>query len=162
MVRAGRGGVDAAGHVSTSSELVLEVAPEPEHVRTARLFAAAAARQFNVDEERVEDLKVAISEACTNSFRAHTDAGVSDPVRVIAVAEVRGVRFSVVDVGRGFEPPAEETQDDAAHTPPAGIFEGSLGLTLIRALFPDVHIARNPGRGMTVSFVVEAAGSEEA
>lgn len=152
-MRAGAENVDGAGSVLTASELVLEVAPEPEHVRTARLFAAAAARHFSVADERVEDLKVAISEACTNAFRAHADAGISDPVRVIATAEASGVRFSVVDAGPGFEPRAPDAGDD--YTPPGGIFEGSLGLTLIHSLFPDAGMARNPTAGMIVSFVVE-------
>jgi serine/threonine-protein kinase RsbW len=158
-MRAGAENLGGAGSVLTASELVLDVAPEPEHVRTARLFAAAAARHFSVAEEKVEDLKVAISEACTNAFRAHTDAGISDPVRVIAVAEAAGVRFSVVDAGRGFEPPQPAGED---YTPPRGIFEGSLGLTLIHSLFPDAEIARNAGSGMTVSFVVETNGGDES
>jgi anti-sigma regulatory factor (Ser/Thr protein kinase) len=40
-------------------------------------------------------------------------------------------------------------------TPVAGLFEGSLGLTLIQSLFPNVSIDRNETRGMTVSFSVE-------
>ena len=159
-MRAGAENLDGAGSVLTASELILDVAPEPEHARTARLFAAAAARHYGVAEERVEDLKVAISEACTNAFRAHTDAGISDPVRVVAVAEAGGVRFSVVDAGRGFEPPPPDAGKD--YTPPGGIFEGSLGLTLIHSLFPDAEISRNTGAGMTVSFVVETNGADES
>jgi serine/threonine-protein kinase RsbW len=147
---------DAGGtqRVRGSDELVLEIAPEAEHIRTARLFAAAAARHFRIDEERVDDLKVAISEACTNSFRAHEAARLSDPVVVVAAPADDGVRFSVIDAGNGFEPPAP---DDKDYTPPLGLFEGSLGLALIRTLFPNVEITRNAERGMTVSFVVSAA-----
>lgn len=159
-MRAGTENLDGAGSVLTASELVLDVPPEPEHVRTARLFAAAAARHFSLREERIEDLKVAISEACTNAFRAHADAGLSDPVRVIAVAEADGVRFSVVDAGRGFEPPPADAGKD--YTPPGGIFDGSLGLTLIHSLFPDAEIARNAGAGMTVSFVVQTNGGDDS
>ena len=146
---------DAGGtqRVRGSDELVLEIAPEAEHIRTARLFAAAAARHFSIDEERVDDLKVAISEACTNSFRAHEAARLDDPVVVVAAPADGGVRFSVIDAGEGFEPPAADDQD---YTPPLGLFEGSLGLALIRTLFPNVKITRNAERGMTVSFVVSA------
>ena len=151
MVRARLEDAGGTPGVRQQDELVLELTSEAEHVRTARLFAAAAARHFNVDEERVEDLKVAISEAVTNSFRAHDAAHVSDPVVVVAAPAENGVRYSVVDAGEGFEPHAGEGGD---YTPPMGIFEGSLGLALIRTLFPDVQIKRNEGRGMTVSFVV--------
>jgi serine/threonine-protein kinase RsbW len=145
-------GAGEAQGLRGSEDLVLEIAPEPEHVRTARLFAAAAARHFNIDEEKVDDLKVAISEACTNSFRAHHAAHVSDPVVVVASPSDGGVRFSVIDAGKGFEPDAGSS--DLEKTPPGGLFEGSLGLTLIRTLFPDVEMKRNSNRGMTVSFVV--------
>ena len=144
--------------VRVGDDLVLEIAPEPEHVRTARLFAASVARHFNVDEDKVDDLKVAISEACTNSFRAHTAASISDPVLVVASRADDGVRFSVVDAGEGFEPPA--TGSD--HTPAGGLFEGSLGLTLIRTLFPDVEMTRNQTRGMTVSFVATAGDAGQS
>lgn len=157
MVKARLDDAGGAKGVRASDELVLDIAPQAEHVRTARLFAAAAARHFSVDEERIEDLKVAISEACTNSFRAHESAKLSDPVRVVAVPADDGVRFSVIDAGEGFEPEPPAGPD---YTPPLGLFEGSLGLALIRTLFPDVQITRNAERGMTVSFVVSASPAD--
>ncbi|MGH2813460.1 MAG: ATP-binding protein, partial [Actinomycetota bacterium] len=121
----------------------LDVPPDPDQVRTARLFAAAVARHFGADEERVEDLKVAISEAATNSIKAHRDAGIPDHVGVRAESSPGSIRFSVVDAGPGFTAP--ETPMDPANpsTPPTGLFEGSLGLTVIQSLFPSVSIDRN-------------------
>jgi serine/threonine-protein kinase RsbW len=138
---------------SGTDDLVLDIPPQPEHARTARLFAAAAARHFAIDEERVEDLKVAISEAATNAIKAHADAGVDDPITVVASAEPAGVRFTVIDAGRGFDPVEAEASSD--YTPPAGLNEGTLGLALITALFPSSAIRRNEQRGMTVSIPVE-------
>lgn len=138
--------------VGGAPELVLEIAPLPEHVRTARLFAASAARHFSVDEEKIDDLKIAISEACTNSFRAHRDSGATDAVVIAATRVDAGVLFRVVDAGEGFEPHAGS--GDIEDTTPAGLFEGNLGLALIRTLFPDAEITRNETRGMTVAFVV--------
>ena len=133
----------------------LEVPPEPDQVRTARLFAAAVARHFGTDEERIEDLKVAISEAATNSIKAHRDAGIDDAVRIAAEARNGAVRFSVIDVGPGFSTEDLPANPNDPPTPVAGLFEGSLGLTLIQTLFPNVVIDRNSSRGMTVSFSVE-------
>jgi len=133
---------------------MLDVPPDPDQVRTARLFAAAVARHFGADEDRVEDLKVAISEAATNSIKAHQGAGISDPIRIEADADGDGIRFSVRDAGEGFTIDAVQSTRDPV-TPLPGLFEGSLGLTLIRSLFPDVEIEPNRDRGMSVSFVVE-------
>ena len=149
--------VQLPGSDTGAVDLVLEIPHEAEQVRTARLFAAAAARHFDIDEDRVEDLKVAISEACTNAIGSHQRAGLSDPVRVVATPEAAGVRFDVVDAGPGFDPELALTAAED-YTPPSGLTEGSLGLALIRALFPSIEIARNAGRGMTLSIVVERPG----
>ena len=146
--------LEQTGTHTGTEDFVLDIPSDPEHVRTARLFAAAVARHFSIDEERVEDLKVAISEACTNAITAHRSAAIEDPVRVIAVPEANRIRFNVVDTGAGFDPQTALSQHQE-YTPPAGIFEGSLGLALIRSLFPGMEITRNDDRGMTVSIPVE-------
>jgi serine/threonine-protein kinase RsbW len=147
------------GSAAGTDQLALEIPPDPEQVRTARLFAAAAARHFDIDEERVEDLKVAVSEACTNAIQSHAEAGLADPVRITATVVPGGVRFAIVDRGPGFHPEiALDTGE--GYTPPGGLVGGSLGLSLIQALFPSLSIERNADRGMTVSILVEP--SEES
>ena len=147
----GKGG-DLPGN---SGSFALEVPPEADQVRTARLFASAVARHFGADEDRVEDLKVAISEATTNSINAHRKADISDPVRIAAASEDEGVRFSVIDAGPGFSTEDMLADTRSEVTPAHGLFEGSLGLTLIRTLFPGVEISQNTDRGMTVTFILE-------
>jgi serine/threonine-protein kinase RsbW len=142
------------GPQAGTNDLVLEIPPEAEHVRTARLFAAAAARHFALDEERIEDLKVAISEACTNAINAHGATAVEDPIRVAVKPEESLIRFDVIDAGAGFNP-EEALTLSPDYTPPIGLFEGSLGLALVRSLFPAMEIRRNADRGMTVSIPVE-------
>jgi serine/threonine-protein kinase RsbW len=142
------------GSAAGTDELVLEIPPDPEQVRTARLFAAAAARHFDIDEDRVEDLKVAVSEACTNAIKSHAEAGLAEVIKITASPVAGGILVAIVDQGPGFDPQdaLEAAQD---YTPPAGLVEGTLGLTLIRALFPSLEITRNAQRGMTISIVVE-------
>ncbi len=62
---------------------VLDVPPHPGYVGTARLFAGAVARRFGADEDSVEELKLAVSEACTGAIRAQADSATA-PVRVEA------------------------------------------------------------------------------
>lgn len=145
--------LEKPGRPAGTEDFVLEIPPDAEHVRTARLFAASVARHFEAEDERVEDLKVAISEACTNAINAHRAAGVSDAIRLVARSEEGAISFDVVDAGRGFDPDDALAAND--YTPPMGLFEGSLGLALIRSLFPDAQIVRNDGRGMTVTIAVE-------
>lgn len=154
----GKGGDDPGA----TGSFALEVPPEADQIRTARLFASAVARHFGIDEDRVEDLKVAISEATTNSINAHRRADVTDPVRIAAASEGEGVRFSVIDAGPGFSTENMLADMRSEVTPAHGLFEGSLGLTLIRTLFPGVEIIQNADRGMTVTFVLEMTEPVEA
>ena len=147
---------EEAGRRGGLEEFVLNVPPDPDQVRTTRLFAAAIARFYGVEDDRIEDLKVAISEAATNGIKAHREARATDPLRVSVALQGDGLRFSVIDAGPGFDVEDVPAGASEAMTPRMGIFEGSLGLTVIRALFPDVEITKNTERGMTLSFVLEA------
>lgn len=137
-----------------SHEFVLELPPAPENVAIARLFCASVARHFQADEEQVEDLKVAISEACTNSVKAHRDVGAEEPVRIVIRPRNGELLYEVIDEGAGID---DETAAAAMEgmTPPQGLYEGSLGLALIKSIFPKAEIVRNPGRGTTVRFPLE-------
>lgn len=144
--------VRARGNDAGTDDLALEIPADPEQVRTARLFAGSTARHFGLDEETVEDLKVAISEAVTNAIRAHSDADVDAPIRITAVVDDAALRFDVVDQGRAIVPPAN---DEIDYTPPTGLGASTLGMVVISSLFPSVEITPNAGEGSTVSITIE-------
>lgn len=52
------------------------------YVGIIRLAVASLARSAGFDEERVEDIRIAVSEACTNAVLAHDEAGSQDPITV--------------------------------------------------------------------------------
>lgn len=145
--------------VRDGDELVLALPPEPGLISVARLFGAAACRQLGCDEGAVDDVKIAISEAVTNAVKAHTDGGVSFPVRIAIRLDGGSLRFEVIDAGPGFDATTVVADGGEPVTPPAGLYEGSLGLTLIRSLFPEMQLRRNEQRGMTLGFAVERARS---
>lgn len=99
-----------------------------EHLGTARSFAAAVARHFAVAGEAVEDLKIAISEACVDAIAA------GEPILVRAEDEGRSIAFSV-DAPDGHGPGAAPDE------------LGALGrMELIRSLFPDATVVAEDGR----------------
>ncbi len=62
-------GADAAAARGRSGPMVrLAVSPIPAHVRTARLVAVAAAREFGAAGQLLEEIKLAVSEACTRAI----------------------------------------------------------------------------------------------
>ena len=52
------------------------------YVGIIRLAVASLARSAGFDEERVDDIRIAVSEACTNAVLAHEESGIQDPITV--------------------------------------------------------------------------------
>jgi serine/threonine-protein kinase RsbW len=68
--------------------------PLPAHVRTARLVATAVARRSGVDESLLDEVRLAVGEACSRAVEAHQKHCPKQPIRVALTDE--GERFEVV------------------------------------------------------------------
>lgn len=60
----------------------LEFTPAPAHVRTARLVGVAVARRAGVSEEVLDEVRLAIGEACSRAVALHRRYGLTEPVMV--------------------------------------------------------------------------------
>ena len=114
----------------------------PAHVRTARLVATAVARRSGVDEALLDEVRLAVGEACSRAVEAHRLHCPAEPVR-IALTDLAG-RFEVevTDTGRpqGFGLAViAELADDVQ------IRETSAG-TSIRMSWPSVGLHGLTGR----------------
>src|SRR6202048_3672789 len=56
--------------------------PLPVHVRTARLVATAVARRSGVDESLLDEVRLAVGEACSRAVEAHQRHCPAEPVRI--------------------------------------------------------------------------------
>jgi anti-sigma regulatory factor (Ser/Thr protein kinase) len=137
---------------------VLEVPALPAHVGTARLFAAAVARRFGADEDSIEELKLAVSEACTGAIRAQAGDAAA-PVRVEAQHDGGRITFSIE--ADGVDLPWKEALDDALRelAAPTDDVMTSLSIQLIQGLFEDARIVENPRGGTGVRFSVRLSAS---
>lgn len=118
--------------------LELDIPARPEYVAIVRLVVSslAAARRALVDE-RLDDLKLAVSEACTNAMEAHRSAGVEAPVTIKVVEGPERLEVHVNDRGPGFDP--KRLSEHPPVTDPDRLnFERGLGIPLIRTLVDDV------------------------
>jgi len=132
--------------------------PLPAHVRTARLVATAVARRSGVDEALLDEVRLAVGEACSRAVEAHQEHCPAEPVRV-ALTGTDG-RFEVVvtdtavqhngaagDAGPGgganggSEAPGDEPADAAGEAARQAV-PAELGLAVIEGLADDVQIAR--------------------
>lgn len=137
--------------------------PLPAHVRTARLVATAVARRTGVAESLLDEVRLAVGEACSRAVEAHQEHCPGEPVRV----ELTGVdgRFEVVVTdtvparGSGARPPRQAAAGGDGPAVPAFLPE-ELGLAVIAGLVDDVRIARtDTGLSIRMSWPSgEAAG----
>lgn len=118
---------------------ILEIDPDPHLVPTARMFAATVARQLGCAEDSVLDVKIAISEACTNAVQAHLDRGVDNPVRLKVEEQGTRLLYEVSDAGSGVEVPVEEPPEVFRRAVQSGTDDEGMGIALIRALFPSAE-----------------------
>ena len=136
----------------------LVVPPDTRYVGLARLVVCAAARQAGLDDERTEDLRIAVSEATANAILAHQRTGSDEPVRLcFGVAGGGTFQVTVADTGPGFEP-----HDDAAAEGRDWTVEGGLGVTLIRGLADDVEFVQGAGTSVHLRFTVTLNGRQTA
>jgi serine/threonine-protein kinase RsbW len=147
----------AAAEVATdANELELSFPPRPEYVRMARHTVAALARLHDVGDEVVEDLKLAVSEACTNAVTVNAAAG--EPVRVLALVADGALVVDVLDAGPGIDPALigrEPELDSEEFT-----FESGLSLPLIRGLVDDLEILPREPQGSVLRMRLSVSGPD--
>ena len=68
--------------------------PLPAHVRTARLVATAVARRSGVDETLLDEVRLAVGEACSRAVEGHRRHCPAEPVKIEMTDQ--GERFVVV------------------------------------------------------------------
>ena len=119
--------------------VVLRLPPTPVHVRTARLVAAAMARRSGVAADLLDEVRLAVGEACARAVRMHERHGIHDGV-VVEFSE--GKRFGVAvldraDVLTSGDAPAEHGLASAPWAAPSG---AARGLALLGAVVQDLAV----------------------
>ncbi|WP_372350019.1 ATP-binding protein [Streptomyces sp. KL116D] len=127
----------------------LRFSPLPEHVRTARLVAAAVARRAGVDEAVLDEVRLAVGEACTRAVGLHQSGGISAPVRVALIEEEKQFSIEVGDEAPHAVAPAGASgaAPDAADDPDAE-GEDEMGLAVISGLVDDVEVSAGADGGL--------------
>lgn len=117
----------------------LEIPARPEYVGLARLVVSSLALSRRaLADDRVDDLKLAVSEACTNAIEANGAAARDDSVLVLWREADDRVMITIGDRGPGFDP--ESLPEHPPVTDPERLnFERGLGIPLIRTLVDEVH-----------------------
>jgi serine/threonine-protein kinase RsbW len=150
----------------------LRFTPLAAHVRTARLVAVSLARRAGIEDEVLDEIRLAVGEAATRAVGRHQIACPGEPVLVRLTDG--GGRFVAEVVDRAAETATEtvtETASEAA--PPAGLslqeleiadhladeLPPGVDLAVIGGLVDDVSVEAGPaGSVVTMAWPVQPAG----
>jgi serine/threonine-protein kinase RsbW len=133
----------------------------PAHVRTARLIVTAVARRSGVAEVLLDEVRLAVGEACSRAVEAHQRHCPDEPVQLELISD-GDRRFEVIVSDTV---PGEDAADGASAASssgepgapvdwgelPGSLGDGSgdLGLAVISGLADDVVISSTP-KGMQI------------
>ncbi len=129
-----------------TTEFELEMPAQAKYVGLARLLAGSIARRMRFSEESIDDLKIAISEMCTNAI-VHTGNGEATrpPILVRYLAGDGFLTVEVRDRGPGFDPGCvlDRQRED--------LLGKGFGIPLIRSLVDVFECDSSPGSGTVVT-----------
>ena len=117
-----------------------------EYITLGRLALTALAREHGLDDDTLADLKLALTESCTNSVR-HAYPESDGAVEILYELQFDRITIEVRDEGPGFTPPERRlaiADDELA--------EGGLGIAIIRALADEFELVDADG-GSRLRFV---------
>jgi len=125
--------------------LKMNVPGKPEYVGTVRMAAASVASKAGFDIEAIEDIKVAVSEACTNIVCHSGGCAGQDFVYDVSLeVEATKLTIRVEDHGAGYN------MEEYVAPVPGEVRDSGLGLFIIRALMDEVDIQSEVGVGTSI------------
>ena len=129
----------------------------PAHVRTARLVAAAVARRSGVDEAVLDEVRLAVGEACSRAVHLHRQHCPDVPVSVTLVDGERAFSVAVADEAPKREP--DEGHGALAELAAAADVDADIdrdavlpevGLAVISGLVEDMAVEQGREGGVVV------------
>jgi serine/threonine-protein kinase RsbW len=141
--------VAMANTAQDSRTVRLKIPAKPEYITLSRLALTGLARVRPLPDDTLADLKLALTEACSNSVRHAYGEGGGHVEISFELCEDRLV-VEVSDDGAGFE-----LGHDGRNGEQAGdLAEGGLGIAIIRSIADELEIGTQPhGRGSRLRFV---------
>jgi serine/threonine-protein kinase RsbW len=131
--------------VERGGVVALTIPARPEFIALGRLALTGLARTRALSQEVVADLKLALTEACSNSVRHAYDEGRLGVVQIRYELSPDRFVIEVDDEGSGFDPQTIERAQEE-------LDEGGLGIAIIRALTDELEIGSRPEGGSRLRF----------
>jgi serine/threonine-protein kinase RsbW len=130
----------------STSVVSLVIPAKAEYIALGRLAVTGLLRPRAVEPEVIADVKLALTEACSNSIRHAYADGRDGEVEIRYELADSTLAVEVSDEGGGFDPALLDAD-------PGRLDEGGLGIAIIRAVTDDLSIGpRTGGTGYCVRF----------
>lgn len=135
--------------VTPATQVLIEVPPRSAYVGVVRLALTSLGRVTDLDDETLEDLKIAVSEACSNAVLAREGSGAGAPVSIRWAEQPDQLIVDVLDPGTDYgSPPADVLDSQGISSRQA------MSLALIQSLVSDCHIGSGPDGGTRARLIV--------
>ncbi|WP_028594881.1 anti-sigma B factor RsbW [Paenibacillus assamensis] len=139
--------------VKTKQQVKLSLPAQADYVDVVRLTLYGIASRIGFSYEEIEDMKVAVSEACNNAvlYAYSQEGGVVDVTFDIGEHELE---LTIRDQGSSFMANDKLGHATGWHdTQLDDVQAGGLGFYLMQALMDDVSISSQEGRGTEVKMM---------
>ena len=139
---------DTPADTNGSDHIVrLRIPAKAEYITLGRLALTGLSRLQELPEEALADMKLALTEACSNSVRHAYRDGRDGTVEIVYELDVDRLAIEVMDDGPGFDYVESEGEDRE-------LTEGGLGIAIIRSLSDEFELGeRESGGGSRLRFV---------
>jgi len=125
----------------------LTIPAKAEYITLGRLALSAISRVRPLSDETLSDLKLALTEACTNSVRHAYSGDRAGTVEIVYQLEPDRLVVEVFDDGQGFE------LGELSGEGNGDLNEGGLGIAIIQAVTDEVEIGERESGGSRLRFV---------
>ena len=113
--------------------------------------AAAIAREIGFSDDRVEDLKTAVAEACINAIEHGNKFDTNTKVGITLAPEETALEVTIHDEGEGIDPEKIPKKREEPNGFPK---RRGYGIFLIRNLVNEMTYASEPGKGNDVKMII--------
>ena len=124
----------------TYETIKMEISANPEYVSIIRLTTSGIANKVGFCIDDIEDLKVAISEACTNAIKHSLE----ERFTIIYTMIENGLTIEIIDNGKGYDI-KEVSEPDLDN-----LKESGMGLFIIQSLMDEVKVESKEGIGTSI------------
>ncbi|MFC1755014.1 anti-sigma B factor RsbW [Thermoproteota archaeon] len=135
--------------MAVTHSINLDIPSISDYVAVARLSVSGVASRLDFPIDDIEDIKIAVSEACTNVVQyAYNDPGQG---RIYLTYNIHPDKLEIIvtDKGGGFDikNPASEKRQVELDSP---VINLGLGLTFIESLMDEMKVDSKQGSGTTL------------